>query len=194
MVKNSMSYSQKFEVQLNPEQKIIVMKPGQDLFLRFAPKIDKVMNALFGGEAGTMSWAEDIEKYPDLGNKTKYEYVTGVVKPILLYCVRNPSDYRKRLLVDEGLPCAANQEYYDDFNPEFDAKTLKAQGMFNGDDNEKVLTPQLTLFFIILRKSGWINIPEEQEEVESFPDEQTGDGEASGVRVVPSEPVQPETE
>jgi hypothetical protein len=76
-----MSFSQKFEVQLNKDTKIILMKPGQDLFLRFAPKMDKVMKTLFGTEEGKMSWVED---------KEKYDFVTSVVKPILLYCVRDP--------------------------------------------------------------------------------------------------------
>jgi hypothetical protein len=78
------------------------------------------------------------------------------------------------LIVDNDQRPSANQEYYDDFNPMFDAKILKEQDLYSGDENEKVLTPQLTLFFIILRKSGWLNIPSEEEEVETFPDEQSG--------------------
>ena len=170
-----MSFSQKFEVQLNKDTKVILMKPGQDLFLRFAPKMDKVMKTLFGTEEGKMSWVEDPEKYA---------FVTSVVKPILLYCVRDPFDYKKRLIVDNDQRPSANQEYYDDFNPAFDAKVLKAQDLYSGDENEKVLTPQLTLFFIILRKSGWLNIPSEEEEVETFPDEQSGNVEDANSGVV----------
>ena len=185
MKNNIMSFSQKFEVQLNKDQKIIVMKPGQDLFLRFAPKMDKVMKTLFGGEKGAASWVDD---------PVKYEFITSVVKPILIYCVRNPENYKKRLLVDNDQASTSAQEMYDDFNPVFDAKILKDQGLYAGDASEKVLTPQLTLFFIILRRSGWLNVPEEEEEVETFPELGKGDSEAIDAGVVSQEPVSDQAE
>ena len=48
MSKNKMLFSQREEVQLNQDTKIILMKPGQDLYLRIAPKLGKFMQVLFG--------------------------------------------------------------------------------------------------------------------------------------------------
>ena len=94
MSKNKMLFSQREEVQLNQDTKIILMKPGQDLYLRIVPKLGKFMQVLFGkkdSEEGSTSWVD---------NPKDYEFINSIIKPVLLYCIRNPNDYRKRLLVE----------------------------------------------------------------------------------------------
>lgn len=177
-----MFFSQREEIQLNPDTKIIIMKPGQDLFLRFAPKIDKLIKVLFGKKDTLLSWTESEEEYA---------FVNSIVKPILIYCLRNPTDYRRRLLVDQDQTPGPDQEYYEDFNPVIDAKILESQGYFKNPEDggsSKIFTPQLTLFFIILRKSGWISTEEdgvkEEEEVESFPEKSGGNEETDNSKTV----------
>ena len=171
MSKNKMLFSQREEVQLNQDTKIILMKPGQDLYLRIAPKLGKFMQVLFGkkdSEDGSTSWVD---------NPKDYEFINSIIKPVLLYCIRNPNDYRKRLLVEENP--GQDQEYYDDFNPVFDVKLMESQGLLeNVDEKTPIFTPQLNLFFIILKKSGWIQMGDETKTVESFPEESSGDQEA----------------
>lgn len=170
-MKNKMLFSQREDLQLNADTKITLMKPGQDLYLRYAPKLEKVMRILFGKKDGesVLPWTE---------NEDEYNYVNSVIKPILIYSIRNPNDYKRKLLVDNDQTPGADQEYYDDFNPVLDAKTLESQGFYkNAEENTKIFTPQLTLFFIILRKSGWMSSDEDMDvkEVETFPEEPNGD-------------------
>ena len=179
-MKNKMLFSQREDLQLNADTKITLMKPGQDLYLRYAPKLEKVMKILFGKKEGDsiLPWTE---------NEDEYNYVNSVIKPILIYSIRNPSDYKKRLLVDNDQVPGPDQEYYDDFNPVLDAKVLEGQGFYKGaEDNTKIFTPQLTLFFIVLRKSGWMSSDEDTDvkEVESFPEEPDGDKEITNSEIV----------
>lgn len=176
MVKG-MSFSQKYELQLNEDTKVIIMKPGQDLYFRYAPRMDELLKTLFENKEDRMSWVKD---------EKKYKFVTDFIKPVLMFCLRNPENYKKRLLVDNDEKPTVDQEYYDDFNPVVDSRYLKkTPGFYAGEDNENILTPQLTLFFGILRKSGWLNISnEEVEEVESFPDDGNGDEETPDNGVV----------
>jgi hypothetical protein len=194
---NPMSFSQKFEVQLNKDTKVILMKPGQDLYFRNISKIEKMIRYIFGPVNNEkVSWVEDSEKFENTG-LTKYEYVNSVVKPILIHCIRDSTNYRKHLIVDDDQRPTDSQEYYADFNPDLDLKILKDQGLFDGDENEKNSTPQLTLFFIILRKSGWLGLQEkaeETEEAESFPELGGDNGEVDNAGVVSPESVPPEAE
>jgi len=173
MKTSRMLFSQKEDLQLNEDTKIILMKPGQDLYLRFAPKLEKVMKILFGKKEGDsiLPWTE---------NEEEYNYVNSVIKPILIYSIRNPNDYKKRLLVDSNQIPGPDQEYYDDFNPVLDAKILESQGFYkNADENTRIFTPQLTLFFIVLRKSGWMSADEDTDvkDVETFPKKPNGNEE-----------------
>jgi hypothetical protein len=179
-MKNKMLFSQREDLQLNADTKITLMKPGQDLYLRYAPKLEKVMRILFGKKDGEtiLPWTE---------NEDEYNYVNSVIKPILIYSIRNPNDYKKRLLVDNDQTPGADQEYYDDFNPVLDAKTLESQGFYkNAEENTKIFTPQLTLFFIVLRKSGWMSSDEDTDvkEVETFPEKSDGDKEITNSETV----------
>jgi len=181
-MKNKMLFSQREDLQLNADTKITLMKPGQDLYLRYAPKLEKVMKILFGKKEGEaiLPWTE---------NEEDYKYVNSVIKPILIYSIRNPNDYRKRLLVDNDQSPGTDQEYYDDFNPVLDAKILESQGFYkNAEDNTKIFTPQLTLFFIVLRKSGWMSSDDEttkeNDEIETFPEKPAGDEEATDSPIV----------
>jgi len=167
-MKTKMLFSQREEIQLNQDTKIILMKPGQDLYLRTAPKLGKFMQVLFGKKGEDASWVE---------NPKDYEFVNSIIKPVLMYCIRHPDNYKRRLLVEENP--AADQEYYDDFNPALDVKLMESQGLLeNVDDKTEIFTPQLNLFFIILKKSGWIAMGEEAETAETFPEESSGDKEA----------------
>jgi len=178
-MKNKMLFSQREDLQLNADTKIILMKPGQDLYLRYISKIEKVMKIIFkktDGDVTPMSWTD---------NEEEYKYVNSVIKAILLYTVRSPNDYRRRLLVDNDQSPGADQEYYDDFNPVIDAKILKDQGYYDNEieKNTKIFTPQLSLFFIVLRKSGWYpsieDSKQEAEDIETFPEKPDGDEEVT---------------
>ena len=182
-MKNKMLFSQREDLQLNADTKITLMKPGQDLYLRYAPKLEKVMKILFGKKEGDalLPWTD---------NEEEYNYVNSVIKAILLYTVRSPNDYRKRLLVDSDQSPGADQEYYDDFNPVIDAKILKEQGYYDNEveKNTKIFTPQLSLFFIVLRKSGWYpsleDSKQEAEDIETFPEKSDGNEEVTDSPVV----------
>ncbi len=179
-----MIFSQRKELKLNADTKVIIMKPGQDLYLRYAPKVDKMMRLMFGGKNNS-EWIE---------NEESYNFVNDVMKNILIYSLRNPNDYRKKLLVDNDQVPSADQEYYEDFNPVLDGKILESQGCFKTiEDDTKIFTPILTLFFIVLRESGWITTNEEStkenEEVDSFLEESEGNEEINNC-----ESLQPETE
>jgi hypothetical protein len=179
-MKTKMLFSQKEDLQLNADTKITLMKPGQDLYLRYAPKLEKVMKILFGKKEGDsiLPWTE---------NEDEYNYVNSVIKPILIYSIRNPNDYKKRLLVDNDQTPGADQEYYDDFNPVLDAKILESQGFYkDAKEDTKIFTPQLTLFFIVLRKSGWMSSDEDTDtkEVETFPEEPDGNKEITNSETV----------
>ena len=174
--KGEMSFSQRMVLKLNKDLSVILMKPGQDLYFRYTPKLEKLLKIMFddGSSDSPNHWTRDEEKY---------KFITDVVKPILLYSIRNPNDYRKRLLVDNDQTPGPDQEYYDDFYPELDAKILEEQGYFKGETNTTIFAPQLTLFFIILRMSGWMSSGEEaqkdHEDVESFPEQHRGDEETT---------------
>jgi hypothetical protein len=178
-MKNKMLFSQREDLQLNADTKITLMKPGQDLYLRYISKIEKVMKIIFKKTEG------DISPMPWTDNDEEYNYVNNVIKAILLYTIRSPNDYRKRLLVDNDQSPGADQEYYDDFNPVIDAKILKDQGYYDNEigENTKIFTPQLSLFFIVLRKSGWYpsleDSKQEAEDIETFPEKSDGDKEAT---------------
>jgi hypothetical protein len=178
-MKNKMLFSQREDLQLNADTKITLMKPGQDLYLRYISKIEKVMKIIFKKTEG------DISPMPWTDNDEEYNYVNNVIKAILLYTIRSPNDYRKRLLVDNDQSPGADQEYYDDFNPVIDAKILKEQGYYDNEigENTKIFTPQLSLFFIVLRKSGWYpsleDSKQEAEDIETFPEKSDGNEEVT---------------
>jgi hypothetical protein len=178
-MKNKMLFSQREDLQLNADTKITLMKPGQDLYLRYISKIEKVMKIIFKKTEG------DISPMPWTDNEEEYNYVNNVIKAILLYTVRSPNDYRRKLLVDNDQSPGADQEYYDDFNPVIDAKILKEQGYYDNEigENTKIFTPQLSLFFIVLRKSGWYpsleDSKQEADDIETFPEKSDGDKEAT---------------
>jgi hypothetical protein len=178
-MKNKMLFSQREDLQLNADTKITLMKPGQDLYLRYISKIEKVMKIIFKKTEG------DISPMPWTDNDEEYNYVNNVIKAILLYTIRSPNDYRKRLLVDNDQSPGADQEYYDDFNPVIDAKILKDQGYYDNEigENTKIFTPQLSLFFIVLRKSGWYpsleDSKQEAEDIETFPEKSDGNEEVT---------------
>jgi hypothetical protein len=183
-MKNKMLFSQREDLQLIADTKITLMKPGQDLYLRYISKIEKVMKIIFKKTEG------DISPMPWTDNEEEYNYVNNVIKAILLYTVRSPNDYRKRLLVDNDQSPGADQEYYDDFNPVIDAKILKEQGYYDNEigENTKIFTPQLSLFFIVLRKSGWYpsleDSKQEAEDIETFPEKSDGNEEVTDSSII----------
>lgn len=178
---DAFKFAQMDEVWLNNTTKIILMRPNDDIYLKLAAKIGKVLEIIFAKPE------DGKEVVPWIENDEKYDFVMDTIKSVLMYAIRSPDDYRLKLLVDSTpdedgriQPLIDGQEYYEDFNPQLDIKKIEEQGFYTGlttVDKKKILTPKLVMFFAVLRNSGWMGTPEDVEAVESFHEEPEGNSE-----------------
>lgn len=178
---SKLSLNQRDELWLNEETKIILMRPNENLFFRYATKIDD-----FNRMLQNPNWSSDPKNL---------DFADEVIRPFLCYCVRSPDDYHKKLIVDERISnkLETGQEFYEDFNPTIDLSKLVEQDIPESSVSEikkqKVRWPKLQLFFTIMSKSGWFT-PAEAQETEKFPADGEGDEKVndSGVLQGVSEP------
>jgi len=146
------------EIQLNSDTKIILMNPSEDLYFRFSRDLE---------------WfAKLIKENADwISDEKAYARADKMIRSFLIYCIRQPENYKKKLLVEDGGTPSKDQEYVSDFNPEIEFKRLEEQGYPAIGDGERVftLTPRMFLFNLIITESGWFTPIKAVQDVETFP-------------------------
>jgi len=172
------------KVELDEGTEVVLMKLGENFLYKHKKDITNYFNLL----AEKVEWIDDPESF---------DLVSNLIKDTLLYAVRDPTNYKRKLLVDSNADPKDYQEFYDDFNPVINLQKLADQGLVSPPkEGERPFTlqPKFILFHVLLNLSGWLTpvASSPVEEVEDFHDDGTINPETNDNGVLQRVPPQTE--